>query len=378
MLYGSYRLGVRWGMFGGRGILTDLIAKFTQTSRRQERLRQEMNQIKNQRLFEEMLKQQQQPEIPLTFVEVDPAAVAAQPPKNPKFYSTHDTVAVNPEPNRESQPKIEGKQTKLARLFDNPKPQPKPEPQPLQPTFPKQPQPPSAATAPKETESTQVRDDAKSDAKSEPARPLENLAARTFEKTPEPPDLKPPGGDSIGDLALATPQKVTLPNKATGAGAPVSANPLIAEPSPPQQRQRPRTLAQAYAQNPSLAGRTMQQDGGVSRPGRIVSVDAKGSLFGVYDAAFIAAVEERWYQLIDSYRDNRGVLRQGKVVLDFKLRFDGRITDLGVHEKTVDEILGVLCQRAVLDPAPFARWPAAMRQMIGTDQREVRFTFYYE
>ena len=37
-----------------------------------------------------------------------------------------------------------------------------------------------------------------------------------------------------------------------------------------------------------------------------------------------------------------------------------------------------LCQRAVLDPAPFEKWPSDMRRIIGSDRREVRFTFYYE
>ena len=43
----------------------------------------------------------------------------------------------------------------------------------------------------------------------------------------------------------------------------------------------------------------------------------------------------------------------------------------------VNELLAELCERAVLDPAPFRPWPQKMRQEI-PDPRQIRFTFYYE
>ena len=372
-----------WKKFGpglfasSQSVLASVIARLTHSERQEKKLLDELKQRKNQELFERMLKQQQ--EIPLTFLEVDPALALADPPKDPKYYSTHNTVAANPDPKSAAQPKIEGRDTKVARLFDNPKPQPKAIPQPLQPTFPpRQPDPPAqTASKPKETEPPQLRPDARPDAKSEPARPLETIAPQTFDKATEKPDLKPPGGETPGDLAMARPQPTEHPNKIPGAGAPASANPLITDPSPPPQHERPRTLAQAYAQKPMLAGQKMQQAGGVPRQGRI-SQNAIITGFGVYDAAFIAAVEERWYQLIDSYRDKGGVLRQGKAVLEFKLHFNGRITEMKTAERTVEELQSLMCERAVLDPAPFARWPDEMRQTIGADIREVKFTFFYE
>jgi len=66
------------------------------------------------------------------------------------------------------------------------------------------------------------------------------------------------------------------------------------------------------------------------------------------------------------------------VVLEFNLNSDGRITDMKVINSDVDEFMMYLCQRAVLDPAPFEKWPSDMRRIIGSDRREVRFTFYYE
>jgi hypothetical protein len=238
------------------------------------------------------------------------------------------------------------------------------------------PNPPApAAPPPKEEKPAERKHESKPDSQTEPAKPLESIAQKTFEKTEKEADLKPPGGETLGDMAMAKPQAATQPDKAPGKGSPFRANPLITDPGPPPPRERPRTLAQAYQEHPMLAGRLMQQEGGVRNRGK-VSIDAKGSPFGAYDAAFIAIVQERWYQLLE--KNSYMLDRRGKVVLDFRLRYDGRISDMNVNDNSVGDVLGLLCQRAVLDPQPFARWPGDMRRMVGADYREVRFTFYYD
>ena len=74
-----------------------------------------------------------------------------------------------------------------------------------------------------------------------------------------------------------------------------------------------------------------------------------------------------------------GVLdRRGKVSLAFRLHYDGRISRLETDENTVGDVLSVLCQKSILDPAPFPKWPTEMRQIVGTDYRDVKFTFYYD
>ena len=69
--------------------------------------------------------------------------------------------------------------------------------------------------------------------------------------------------------------------------------------------------------------------------------------------------------------------RTGKVVLRFHLNYDGSITDMRFAENTVGDLLGYVCQKAVMDPPPFARWPTDMRR----DDRRIivrlQFTFYY-
>ena len=125
----------------------------------------------------------------------------------------------------------------------------------------------------------------------------------------------------------------------------------------------------------NIAGQKTRQDGGVRKRNITSSLDAIGSPFGVYDAAIVAAIQNRWYDLLEerAYASDR----TGKVVLEFRLNYDGRVTDVKVVEHSVDEILSLLCQKAIMDPSPYGRWPSDMRTKVGADYREVRFTFYY-
>jgi hypothetical protein len=70
--------------------------------------------------------------------------------------------------------------------------------------------------------------------------------------------------------------------------------------------------------------------------------------------------------------------KPGKVVLDFKLSYDGRVFDVVVRETTVNEMQTLLCQKAIMDPAPYQRWSTELRNELKEDVREVTFTFYYE
>jgi hypothetical protein len=257
-------------------------------------------------------------EIPLTFAEVDPTLAATEAPKNAKYYGAHNSIAANPDALIETTtPKIDGKQDKVMRTEDVPKPKP----------FPLQP------AAPPETK-------------------------------PAEAEAKPKAAENPGDLALAKPAELKVSNGIADAA-------IGDAPAPP--REKPRTLAMARQQNNMLAGEKIKQDGGTRQRGRIVP-SVKATPFGTYDAAFIAAVQQRWYDLLDNGNFTQ---RSGKVVLQFHLNYDGRITDMEMTDNNVGELLALICQKAVLDPAPYAKWPSDMRRMIGENFREVTFTFYY-
>jgi hypothetical protein len=145
----------------------------------------------------------------------------------------------------------------------------------------------------------------------------------------------------------------------------------------PQTPPRPRTIAEALAlanpnRTPSVA---MRQEGGVPRVALSTSLDVKATPLGAYDAAFIEAVRQRWYDLLEQQKF--ALDRSGKVMLRFHLNYDGTITEMAVLQNTVGDLHGFVCQKAVNDPAPFAKWPEAIRRIVGQNYREITFTFYY-
>ena len=291
--------------------------------------------------------------IPLSFIEVDPALAVLDTPKNAKYYSSQSTLAANPDfKKQEDKPKIEGKQERVPRLASVPR-----NPQPLQPSPPRPPAevakvetPPQAATPPPQ-----------------PVPPP---------PTPEPPPEPPKPKSTIGDLAMLKASETPPPPKVVPAAQP-DAPMFQTSGTRRTEAVRPRTLAQAFQQDPRLAGEVMKQDGGVARRGRI-AVDAAASPLGDYDREFIAAVERCWYALLE---DRRYMLDcHGKVVIDFKLNYDGRLSELlrSHTDAGVGDLMAMVCELALTKPAPYQRWPGDMRRLVGKDYRDVRFTFYYD
>ena len=141
---------------------------------------------------------------------------------------------------------------------------------------------------------------------------------------------------------------------------------------PQPERTRPRTIKEAMLRN-QIPGQKMKQSGGAEqRPN--TGFDVKATGFGAYDRAFIDAVSSRWYDLLDNM--SYDAYQPGRVKLEFNLNYDGRITEMKILETTVTETLTLLCQKSVLDPAPFEKWPPDMRRMMG-ESRRITFTFFY-
>ena len=280
---------------------------------------------------EELLKKQieqalQVPEAQLVFVEVDPSTAAPEPPKETKFYSAQNSIASNPDAAEKNLPKIDGRQDKVVKTFDTLKPDPRaPQPKPQEAK-------PEQKAQPKVAESKA------------PQRPV----------PPEEP--KPTRNQEAGETLLAR-------------AAPKAQPEQKAAPS------RPRTVAEAKAQKGIIEGQRMRQDGGVKRSRLNIAMDVKATPFGSYDNAFIAAVQSSWFRQLEERQlfSNDA----GKVVVEFRLNYDGRITGLRVVDSQVNDHLAWMCQRAVLDVDPFMKFPSDMRRLVKNDYREIRFTFYY-
>lgn len=261
---------------------------------------------------------------PLVFVEVNPATATPDPPKDAKYYSSQNSKAADIDSKLDTDtPKITGNQQHVVKTEDAPRQFDK-----LQPSA-----PPA-----KETETAEVA-------------------------KPKPKPL-------IGDLAMAKPDTTMRPQNERP------------ENNGTAEQTRPRTLTEARMrqQNNLMPGQKIKQEGGVRHHLAVSSLDARATPFGAYDAALIQAVQQHWYDLLDSM--NFSYDRHGYVVLQFHLNYDGKITDMEVLENTVDPsldgVLGFVCQRAVSEPSPYEPWPREMRLQIERDYRELTFTFYYD
>jgi hypothetical protein len=258
------------------------------------------------------------PEPPLMFVDVNPSVSTAEPPKNAKFESDKNSQAANPEADKDTGvPKVTGTQTEVAKAEDVPRN--KDSVHELKPMLPAQPAP-------------------------EEQTPLK--AKPTF---------------APGDLALGKQDPNPRPNDTGDAPRP-----------------RPRTLKEAMARQPDLSvpGIKMKQEGGVKHRLPEAAFDVKATLQGAYEAAIVAAISQRWWDLLDER--NYAAENRGKAVIKFSLHADGTITGVKVAENTTGaEVLGYVCVKAIEDPAPYPPWPSDLRHEISSGVFDVQFTFFY-
>jgi hypothetical protein len=248
-------------------------------------------------------------EPPLVFIDVRDSQAEVEPPKNPVGYSDKNSLAASAVPDKD---------TNLPKLDGSQDKVPR-------------------------TEDVERRpfDQLK------PSRPVETP---TDEERAKPETAR-------GDLTMGKPDVRLRPD--TGKA----------------ERTKPRTLTEARLKNPTsqIPGPKMKQEGGTRRNSLDAGFDVAASPFGAYDRAFIAAVSQRWYDLLE----DRVGYQPGRVVVQFRLNYDGRITDVRTIENSTSDLLGFLCQKAIIDPAPYEKWPREMRMQIGEDYRTIKFTFYY-
>ncbi len=262
-------------------------------------------------------------EIPLQFIEVDPNQSVAEAPKDARFTSTANTLAGNPSPAKTPVPRIDGRREDTLKTFDTVRPS-------------KQNQP----VVPQDTEEQQAKAEVKPQEKGGP-KPGELALARPV------PDAKVDREQEMRDAEKA---QVAAPKKH-------------------------KSVAEARAERGLLVGEQMKQDGGVPRVSVDSTFNVRSTQFGAYSSRLTAAVQGRWYHLLDEQK--YALQRTGKVVVTFKLHPDGSVSDIRTTVSTVGDIYSLLCELSIEQPQSYGVWPRELIQEIGRDPIPVTFTFNY-
>jgi hypothetical protein len=107
--------------------------------------------------------------------------------------------------------------------------------------------------------------------------------------------------------------------------------------------------------------------------------DAPG-FFAKYDEKLI-------YTMVNSVTEEAGNITNldlfaqrfpGKVVMQCRLDFQGRLTAPKVQENTLDDDCTALFKKILLDRSPYDAWPEDVHQKFGTDYRDLTLTINFD
>jgi TonB family protein len=150
-------------------------------------------------------------------------------------------------------------------------------------------------------------------------------------ETPVKPDTQPPQPDPAEQIAK------TLPPADTGA----KRAPSVSRPAPGALGDALRNL-EKYVQNETFNN----PQGGLTDPGATIQFDTKGVEFGPWLRRFIAQVRRNWFV------PYAAMTFRGRVVLQFNIHKDGRITDIAVVGPSDINAFNLAANNAILGSNP--------------------------
>lgn len=112
-------------------------------------------------------------------------------------------------------------------------------------------------------------------------------------------------------------------------------------------------------------------------------IQAADPLFANYDnqlknLIMTALTEQPRSAAPEMYAQTLSQRKPGRVVMRCGMDFQGRITNLEIPEKTIDDDLAELFQRNLLKGSPYAPWPQDLREKFGLDSRKIVLGIYLD
>jgi TonB family protein len=166
------------------------------------------------------------------------------------------------------------------------------------------------------------------------------------------PDVQPPGPEPEERVAKALPS----------ADAGIRRSPATSRPAPGALGEALRNL-ERYVQNETFHN----TQGGATDPGATIQFDTKGVEFGPWLRRFVAQVRRNWFV------PYAAMTFRGRVVLQFNIHKDGRITDIAVVGPSDINAFNLAANNAILGSNPTEPLPPEYPE----PQAFFTVTFYY-
>jgi len=166
------------------------------------------------------------------------------------------------------------------------------------------------------------------------------------------PDEQPPGPEPEERVARALPP----------ADAGIRRSPATSRPAPGALGEALRNL-ERYVQNETF----QNIQGGANDPGATIQFDTKGVEFGPWLRRFVAQVRRNWFV------PYAAMTFRGRVVLQFNIHKDGRITDIAVVDPSDINAFNLAAHNAILGSNPTEPLPPEYPE----PQAFFTVTFYY-
>ncbi len=276
----------------------------------------------------------------LVYVEVNPETAVEEAPEDAAYYSAQNSEAADMADQTEEQPSIDGTQSEVLRVMENPS---------------------SEATEGAQATSPVMAQDSVASVGQPDAEP---------EKVSDPSEV---GGWDLEERDNATTQAVIRDQEEDEAKSLQAALGDEKGEKTPSPRRPPRTLAEAQMRQASLESELTRQEGGSEKFSMDSSLSSRSTLYGAYDAIMFRVIEKHWRNILRS-STARGL---GRVQLKFRLHSDGRISRLVISKHDTPSILALYCRRAIQETAPHPPWPEEMHKEVGQDFRDLELNFHY-
>lgn len=299
-----------------------------------------MEQTRKNEIVQQVEQEDEPLDLSLIYVEVDPETSVEEAPENAQYYSAENTEAADMAETAKEKPEIDGSQTEVLRLMDNPS---------------------SESTEGAQAASPVIGQDAVANQGQPDAEPDNEL---------KPSEI---GGWELEETPDATNQAIIQEKEKESAETKKSALGDLKGEKTPTPRRPPRTLAEAQMQQASLESELTKQEGGSEKLALTSTVSSRSTLYGAYDAIMFRVIEKHWHAILRSSLSH-GI---GRVQVEFRLHSDGSISRLRVTQSETPLSLAIYCRRAIEETAPFPPWPKEMLEEVGKDYRDLDLSFHY-